>query len=146
MINFTNFSIFGRNNLGIFFPKQHQKLTNCYKNIKMMYDQTFQHRAKSSVSIKKIVHSKCFLGFRKNYNTPLSQLTKKKISLSKKGKKLKKSTILKIIESLKGRVFSKKHKNNLKNSLSGHKNPMFGRIHSKFVRRKISKNLMREKA
>ncbi len=146
MIIFNNFPIFGRNILGIFFPKQHQKLTNCYKNIKMMYDQTYQHRAKSSVSTKKIVHNKCILSFRKNYNIPLSQLTKKKISLSKKGKELKKSTILKIIGSLKGRVFSKKHKNNLKNSLSGHKNPMFGRIHSKFVRRKISKNLMTRNA
>jgi len=90
MITFNNFPIFGRNNLGIFCPKQHQKLNNCYKNIKMMYDQTFQHRAKFSVSIKKFGHNKCFLGFRKNHNIPLSQLTKKKISLSKKGKKLKK--------------------------------------------------------
>ena len=146
MITIINFPIFGRNNFGIFFPRQYQKFTNCHKNIKMMYDQTFQHRAKSSVSIKKFCHNKCFLGFRKNYNIPLSQLTKKKISLSKKGKELKKSTILKIIESLKGRVFSEKHKNNLKNSLSGHKNPMFGRIHSKFVRRKISKNLMTRNA
>ena len=90
MINFTNFPNFARNNLGIFFPQEHQKLINCNKNIKMIYDQTFQHRAKSSVSIKKIVHHKCFLGFRKNYNTPLSQLTKKKNKSFEKREKFEK--------------------------------------------------------
>ena len=64
MIIFNNFPIFGRNILGIFFPKQHQKLTNCYKNIKMMYDQTYQHRAKSSVSTKKNVNNKNTINIR----------------------------------------------------------------------------------
>ena len=64
------------------------------------------------------------------------------MSFSKKGKKLKKNVKLKISESLKGRLFSDKHKNNLRLALSGLKNPMFGRTHSKFIRRKISISLI----
>lgn len=114
------------------------------KQFKMLYNQTFQHRAKLSVFSKGPIFWKnkkelCILP--RKVDLSISQSTRKKISLSKKGKKIKKSTAHKISNSLKGRVFSEKHKFNLKKALSGIKNPMFGRLHSKFVRRKISKNL-----
>ena len=74
----------------------------------------------------------------------VSQFTKKKISLSKKGKKLEKNVICKISDSLKKRVLTEKHKNNLKKALSGIKNPMFGRLHTKFIKRKIGKSLVKK--
>jgi hypothetical protein len=118
------------------------------RRFNMMYHQTFQHRAKIS-------------SLKKNFNLPdqkkktsnssidsvflVSQFTKKKISLSKKGKKLEKNVICKISDSLKKRVLTEKHKNNLKKALSGVKNPMFGRLHTKYIKRKISKSLAKKK-
>jgi hypothetical protein len=113
-----------------------------------MYDQTFQHRAKSSFFLKsfRILTNETFTTtHRRMMEVPVSQLTRKKISLSKKGKKLKLATTVKISNSLKGRSFSIAHKKNLKMALSGIKNPMFGRLHSRFVKRKISNTLAKKK-
>ena len=35
---------------------------------------------------------------------------------------------------------TEEHRKNLKKALMGIKNPMFGRLHSKFIKRKIGKN------
>ena len=117
------------------------------RRFKMMYHQTFQHRAKIS-SLKKNFN---FLDQKKktsintiNSGILVSKFTKKKISLSKKGKKLEKNVICKISDSLKKRVLTEKHKNNLKKALSGIKNPMFGRLHTKFIKRKIGKSLVKK--
>ena len=66
------------------------------RRFKMMYHQTFQHRAKIS-SLKKISifldkKKKTFISTN-NSDFLVSQFTKKKISLSKKGKKLEKNVI-----------------------------------------------------
>ena len=109
----------------------------------MMYTQTFQHRAKLSSLKKNPEHSTrggTIGTIQTNPGFSVSQLTRKKISLSKKGKKLKKNVIYKISESLKKRVLTQEHKKNLKKALVGIKNPMFGRLHSKFIKRKISNN------
>ena len=129
----------------IIFPKKNY--TTLSGKIKMMYTQTFQHRAKISFlkknpkisTIKKLTPN-----IQTNSSFPVSHLTRKKISLSKKGKKLKKSVIYKISESLKKRVLTEEHKKNLKKALLGIKNPMFGRLHSKFIKRKIGKSLTKK--
>lgn len=119
-----------------------------FRRFKMIYYQTFQHRAKIS-SLKK--KSNLFDQKKKTSTNPInsgflvSQFTKKKISLSKKGKKLEKNVICKISDSLKKRILTEKHKNNLKKALSGIKNPMFGRLHTKFIKRKIGKSLAKKK-
>jgi|SouAtlMetagenome_1021521.scaffolds.fasta_scaffold29227_1 hypothetical protein len=126
--------------LNIFPKKNYIPLSG---KIKMLYIQTFQHRAKIS-SLKKSTKlspkKKTTSIIQTNSGFSVSQLTRKKISLSKKGKKLKKNVIYKISESLKKRVLTEEHRKNLKKALMGIKNPMFGRLHSKFIKRKIGKN------
>lgn len=121
----------------------------CHKKFNMMYDQTFQHRARSSFFLKSfrpLTNERCTPTPRRRPEVPISQLIRKKISLSRKGKKLKVETKAKISNSLKGRSFSDAHINNLKIALSGIKNPMFGRLHSRFVKRKISNSLAKKKS
>jgi hypothetical protein len=138
----------------IFFTNINDRYSNIFylgqtvvktRNFTMIYRQTFQHRARLSILRKNNISPSSTIqlyNFQKYSNLPFSQLTRKKMSFSKKGKKLKKNVKLKISESLKGRLFSDKHKNNLRLALSGLKNPMFGRTHSKFIRRKISISLI----
>jgi len=117
------------------------------KNFKMLYDHTFQHKAKISVLVKKSKFLTTTLKLTNNIinsKLPISQLIRKKISLSKKGKKREGGIAFKISNSLRGRFFSDKHKNNLKKALSGFKNPMFGKFHSKYVKRRISKGLIKK--
>lgn len=117
-------------------------------NFRMLFDQTFQHRAKLSLlknfssSLENNLHVS---RFQKKTDTTVSQLTRKRISLSKKGKKKKKSVICKISKALKGRIFSHNHKKNIGLSVLGIKNPMFGRLHSKISKRKIGKKLLKKK-
>lgn len=150
MLNFISFSGFSKKVMPHQYQNSFSKVKSSkIKQFKMLYNQTFQHRARLSVFSRGPI-------FRKNkkelfilpqkLDLSVSQNTRKKISLSKKGKRIKKSTAHKISNSLKGRVFSDKHKFNLKKALSGIKNPMFGRLHSKFVKRKISKNLANGKS
>jgi len=118
-----------------------------FRNFKMLYEHTFQHRAKISIIVKKIKLLNTTIKLTnhlKGSKLPISQLTRKKIGLSKKGKKKGCNITFKISNSLRGRFFSEKHKNNLKKALSGVKNPMFGRFHSKHVKRRISKGLIKK--
>merc|ERR1712166_277888 len=124
-----------------------------YDECNMLHDHTFQHRARISILIEnfKPLNNKANI-FKHTVSSnhsvsstlPVSQLTRKKISLSKKGKKLKKKVAFKISNSLRGRSLTDKHKSNLKWALSGIKNPMFGRLHSKYVRITISKSLIKK--
>jgi|Transcript_40641 hypothetical protein len=129
------------------FLKNQQRDHPYLKNFEMLYDHTFQHRAKISILVKKFKFLTTTLKLTSNVinsKLPISQLTRKKISLSKKGKKRGGGIAFKISNSLRGRFFSDKHKNNLKRALSGFKNPMFGRFHSKYVKRRISKGLIKK--
>jgi len=149
MLNFVTFSKFYRKNSII--PNSYINLNvrkKIHKSCMMYLDQTFQHRARLSL-IKnfppKFEERSKIHNHQRNIDKSISQLTRKRISLSKKGKKMKKKVVLKIKNSLKGRKFSSIHKKNLKYSSIGIKNPMFGRLHSKMTKRKIGKKLMKKK-
>lgn len=115
---------------------------------RMLFDQTFQHRAKLSLfkNFSSTLENNLHVSrFQRKTDTTVSQLTRKRISLSKKGEKKKKSVICKISKALKGRIFSHNHKKNIRLSVLGIKNPMFGRLHSKISKRKIGKKLLKKK-
>ena len=129
-----------------YFIQNNSKENTFLKNFNMLYGSTFQHRAKIS-SLKINTQSTNLktsqVDILENFSSSMSQSTRRKISLSKKGRRIKNDIRFKISSSLKGRFLSDTHKQNIKHSLTGNKNPMFGRIHSKFVRRKISKSLVK---
>lgn len=129
-----------------YFIQNNTKENSFPRNFNMLYGSTFQHRAKISslkINIQPMNLKTSQLNILENFKSPMSQSTRRKISLSKKGRRLNNNIKFKIRASLKGRFLSDTHKQNIKHSLTGNKNPMFGRIHSKFVRRKISKSLVK---
>jgi hypothetical protein len=149
MLNFIAFSKFdGKNSIFSNSCIDLNTKKNIHTNCRLYIDQTFQHRAR--LSLLKSFSCNFEKRFKihdhqRNVDKSVSQLTRKRISLSKKGKKKKKKVVLKIKNSLKGRKFSSIHKKNIRHSLMGIKNPMFGRIHSKITKRRIGKKLLKKK-
>jgi hypothetical protein len=110
---------------------------------------SFQNRAKLSISLKNRklsgIHKESIkFSRRKKKKRSMSMLTRQKISLAHKGKKTKESTKKRISDSLKKRFLSKKYKRSLNIKLSGKKNPMFGKKHSIFTKRKISRTMRKK--
>lgn len=120
------------------------------KKSKLGYVSSFQNRAKLSISLKNRrlsgIHKESIkFSMKKKKKRSMTIFTRQKISLGLKGKKKKESTKKKISDSLKKRFLSEKWKKSLKIQFNGKKNPMFGKKHSIFTKRKISMTIRKNK-
>ena len=81
------------------------------------------------------------LSKRMSTNNPMNNPeSRKKVSLSKVGTTLSSEARKKISEARAGKPLSGEHKRNISKSLTGDKNPFFGKKHTKETRLKMSKN------
>ena len=75
-----------------------------------------------------------------NYGKHLSEETRRKISVSLKGKTPSEETRRKMSDSHKGKNLSEETKQKISEVKSGEKNPMFGKHHSEESKKKMSQN------